>query len=517
MKNWKKWLTAGCLAALLGIGTMGTTAMAMGGGGVDRSDAVAEEEKVPSGKAAKDSGNAANAWKKVNGVCYNGSGQKLEGALTRGIDVSEWQDTINWSQVKKSNVDFAFVRISYGVNHPDRTYAYNMQQAEKAGIPVGTYVYSLALNTQQALKEAQYAIRKMDGYKVSYPVVFDIEYEEMRKLSASQIADLAKAFCNEVKKAGYYPMIYCNADWYDNKLDWSKMTGYDVWLARYGDRIFAPDRKKYNYTVWQSTDGDGGGYLKSTKGLIAGIPIYSSVDVNFGYVDYTRVITPRWHAEAGYKASLKPDTVTQKGKTGWVTENGKKFYYADGVKRYGWITVNNKKYYIHKTQGLYRSKLIRDSKNIYRYVDKNGVLVKNKWATYQGKKYYFDKNGHALKGMKKVGKNYYYFQSKYAYMMRYVRYMNSNDDVYYFGGNGVMVRNVFYTWSGNNERHTYYFGSNGKMCRSWLTLDGKKYYFDPETGIMYKNCTIKIKGKNSTFDANGVYTTVSQASRRVKK
>lgn len=56
MKNWKKWLVAGCMAALLGIGTMGTTAMAMGGGGVDRSEAVAEEEKVPSGKATQDSG-----------------------------------------------------------------------------------------------------------------------------------------------------------------------------------------------------------------------------------------------------------------------------------------------------------------------------------------------------------------------------------------------------------------------------------------------------------------------------
>ena len=58
--------------------------------------------------------------------------------------------------------------------------------------------------------------------------------------------------------------------------------------------------------------------------------------------------------------------------------------------------------------------------------------------------------------MKKVGKNYYYFQTKYGYMMKYVRYMNSNDDVYYFGGDGIMVKSVFYTWSGNNEKHTYY-------------------------------------------------------------
>ena len=104
---------------------------------VDRSEAVAEEEKVPSGKATQNSRVSSKAWKKINGVCYNGSGQKLEGAVTRGIDVSEWQDTINWSQVKKSNVDFAFVRISYGLNHLDKTYDYNMKQAEKAGIPTG--------------------------------------------------------------------------------------------------------------------------------------------------------------------------------------------------------------------------------------------------------------------------------------------------------------------------------------------------------------------------------------------
>ena len=78
MKNWKKWLVAGCMAALLGIGTMGTTAMAMGGGGVDRSEAVAEEEKVPSGKATQNSRVSSKAWKKINGVCYNGNRAKRQ-------------------------------------------------------------------------------------------------------------------------------------------------------------------------------------------------------------------------------------------------------------------------------------------------------------------------------------------------------------------------------------------------------------------------------------------------------
>ena len=73
-------------------------------------------------------------------------------------------------------------------------------------------------------------------------------------------------------------------------------------------------RKTYKYTIWQSTDGDGGGYLNTTKGLVAGIPSYSTVDIDFGYVDYTKIITSRWHAQTGYKASTRPDTSNYKGK-----------------------------------------------------------------------------------------------------------------------------------------------------------------------------------------------------------
>ena len=99
-------------------------------------------------------------------------------------------------------------------------------------------------------------------------------------------------------------------------------------------------------------------------------------------------------------------------------------------------------------------------------------------------------------------------------MMKHVRYMDSKDDLYYFGGDGIMVKSVFYTWSGNNESHTYYFTASGRARRSWLRHDGKKYYFDPETAIMYKNCTIKINGKSYTFDANGVYITAAAANKR---
>ena len=162
MKNWKRLLSVGLLSAILGTGmilgqTSGINAQGMP---YDRRDNLSPDEILPSVGATEAAKSVSKkAWKKINGVCYNGSGQKLEGAITRGIDVSEWQDTIDWSKVKKSNVDFAFVRISYGLNHIDMKYDYNMKQAEKVGMPVGTYIYSLATTTQQAMKEAQLAIK----------------------------------------------------------------------------------------------------------------------------------------------------------------------------------------------------------------------------------------------------------------------------------------------------------------------------------------------------------------------
>ena len=68
------------------------------------------------------------------------------------MDVSEWQGKINWKEAKK-DLDFAFVRISYGTRHLDDYYDYNMTEAEAADVPVGTYVYSLAKTNKEALAD----------------------------------------------------------------------------------------------------------------------------------------------------------------------------------------------------------------------------------------------------------------------------------------------------------------------------------------------------------------------------
>ena len=94
----------------------------------------------------------------------------------------------------------------------------------------------------------------MQGYKISYPVAFDLEDEAtMGKLAPKEISKLALTFCDEIRKAGYTPILYMNLNWYNNYIDWSVLegSGLEVWIASYGDTILAPDTSKYQYTIWQ--------------------------------------------------------------------------------------------------------------------------------------------------------------------------------------------------------------------------------------------------------------------------
>lgn len=506
-------LLAGITAAVIGMTQPVSTVLA--NPHYDRRMTVAEEEMVPAAGATDtlQSRAAVNkkAWQKINGICYNGSGVKIPGAITRGMDVSQWQEKINWAQVKKSGIDFAFVRIAYGSAYLDKTYDYNMEQAELAGVPVGTYIYSTATTTAGALKEAQLAIRKMQGYKVSYPVVFDLEYEKAQSLSPKRISQMALTFCNEVRKAGYYPMIYCNTYWYNNFIDWSLLSGIDVWIARYGDTIQAPDASLYSYTIWQSTDGNRQSGLNTTSGLISGIPAGNDVDLNFGYVDYTKKITPRWKAKSDYVAASKPDTSSGSTgrKNGWQETGDKIYYYTNGKRAAGWKTIEGKTYYFDPKSGLMqKDQLIIEDEKIY-YVDKDGARAADTWKEYEGKTYYFTTDGTAAKALKRINGRYYWFHVKSGYLYKNRKIVRQNGDTYYAGSNGACYTNGMRKVREDGVIHTYYFQKNGKAYKGWLTYEGKKYYFykgnSKLSGTRAENVTLtSAKKVVSVFNEEGV-------------
>lgn len=504
MKKWKNWLSAGLLAVILGAGGSTVQTVQANAGAVlyERWDNVSPEESFIRGRAKQNS----KAWQKIDGVCYNGSGVKIDGAVTRGIDVSEWQDEIDWGKAKQ-DIDFAFIRICYGANRIDLRYDENMTKAEAADVPVGTYVYSLAKSKKEAIKEAQVAISQMQGHKVSYPVVFDLEDEgTLGTCSPSEVSKIALAFCEEISKAGYTPMLYMNLNWYNNYVDWSLLegSGLDVWIASYGDTILAPDSGRYRYTIWQSTAGDVIPGMLTTKKLISGIPVYNNVDLNFGFVDYTKKITPRWYAKADY-------VPTQTEKNGWATENGGRYYYQNGVKLKGWQNIDGSSYYFRKKDGyLYTNRVLKTTEGIY-YVDKTGKRVKSCFVTWKKNTYCFSADGKAKTGMKKVSGRYYYFDPKTGIMQKNYKYMNSKGDIYYFGSNGYAVKNKTVTLNINGKKKTYYFTATGKAQKGWKTIGKKKYYFfngkGPNAGVRAESVTLKSsKGIVSVFNKSGVCT-----------
>lgn len=196
-----------------------------------------------------------------------------EGKTLRGIDVSSWQETIDWKRVKGAGVDFAMLRSSFYVKK-DKTFDYNIVEAQKAGVLVGVYHYCYAESVAEAREEARYFMSVIEPYEIDFPVVLDFEDPELEHLGKSKLTSIAKAFMDELKNAGYYTMLYANKHWLENMLDMSRLSEYDVWLAEWHT---APTWSG-NFGMWQF----------SSEGRVSGIR--GDVDLNICYRDYYKAI-----------------------------------------------------------------------------------------------------------------------------------------------------------------------------------------------------------------------------------
>jgi GH25 family lysozyme M1 (1,4-beta-N-acetylmuramidase) len=174
----------------------------------------------------------AAAWAKNSSGSYVGSdGSTLTGIVSRGIDVSQWKQSINWSAVASSDISFVMLGTRYN-NEVDPYFSTNATGAFNAGIRVGAYIYSYATTTAIAEQEADFVLNLIKDYPISYPVVLDVEDSSMSSLTPTQLANVINAFCKKIETSGYYPMVYTNDYWISNKIDMSKVH-YDVWVARY--------------------------------------------------------------------------------------------------------------------------------------------------------------------------------------------------------------------------------------------------------------------------------------------
>lgn len=206
-----------------------------------------------------------------------------DGKLTSyvGVDISKYQDYVDFLKVKKAGVDFVMLRVGargYGSGQImlDDYFADNLKRATDAGLQIGVYFTSQAVTEAEAVEEANVVLQNIKDYKISYPVAFDMEFVEndtarIESVSKSDKTKITKAFLDTIAAAGYKTLLYGDKEWLIKEIDLSKLSAYDVWLAQMSD---VPDYP-YRFTMWQ--------YAGDVS--IDGIAGYANMNISF--IDYS--------------------------------------------------------------------------------------------------------------------------------------------------------------------------------------------------------------------------------------
>lgn len=198
-----------------------------------------------------------------------------------GLDISKTQGYIDYNKLVKAGANFVMLRVgargySTGQLVLDEYYVDNIKGATDTSLHVGLYFSSQAKTTEEAVEEANMVLTQIGEYDVDYPIVFEMETivnDDSRTalLTKQERTDIAIAFCDTIKNAGYIPMIHGDKEWLLTKVDLSKLSSYDIWLSDEGD---LPDYP-YQFSMWQ--------YNKS--GSIDGIS--GNVSFNISFIDFT--------------------------------------------------------------------------------------------------------------------------------------------------------------------------------------------------------------------------------------
>ena len=206
-------------------------------------------------------------------VGYSGDGWTLR----RGIDVSSYQGDIDWQAVADSGVSFAIIRCAWrgytsGTLNVDDRFHQNIEGALAAGLDVGIYIYSQAINVYEAAEEAIFTVDLIRDYEVSLPVFFDWELPSgtdvrTENVDGTTLTDCCLEFCRLIESAGYTPGVYTYINLAYFKYELNRLDGLTIWMANPGSQ----PTFYYDYTYWQY----------SFTGNVPGIEGETDLDVMF--------------------------------------------------------------------------------------------------------------------------------------------------------------------------------------------------------------------------------------------
>ncbi len=198
----------------------------------------------------------------------------------KGLDVSQFQGSIDWSQVKNAGYQFAMLRAGYGFSTVDPQFRRNASECNRLGIPIGAYWFCYALNPEIAVQEAEGCLNTIAEFRLDYPICYDIEQATINYAAENGVTitpalatNIIKAFCDRIEEGGYYAMFYSNRNFLNTYFPADLSKRYALWYAYYNDTFDNTD-----CGIWQYT----------SEGRIPGID--GDVDLNTGFIDYPSVI-----------------------------------------------------------------------------------------------------------------------------------------------------------------------------------------------------------------------------------
>ena len=178
---------------------------------------------------------------------------------------------INWDAVRAQGIDFAIIRLGYrgwetGMLHDDTCFLQNLRGAKEAGLKVGVYIYSTAVNAPEAKEEAAFVLTRLKGFPLDLPVYFDTEqsgdypYGRADRLHKTRRYEIISSFCRAIEAGGYRVGVYSGQNYLKNHVAFHTISSNPVWLASYTVYNRLPDFP-YTYDMWQFTD----------RGVVAGV------------------------------------------------------------------------------------------------------------------------------------------------------------------------------------------------------------------------------------------------------
>lgn len=198
----------------------------------------------------------------------------------QGADISKYNGNVNMKLAKQNGMDFVILKAGSGYSGEDPKFQQNYRNAKAAGLNVGAYWYSYAVNVEEAKEEAVRYLKILKNKQFEYPVYLDFEDPSQLRIPTKTKTDMAIAFMSILEKNGYYTGLYSSGYWINNQFERNRLKDYDIWIAHW--HVTRPNCFTPDYGMWQFTN----------KSKIKGVPDTGEggVDMNYSYKNYPKII-----------------------------------------------------------------------------------------------------------------------------------------------------------------------------------------------------------------------------------